>query len=111
MERVTAELTVSIVRFVEEHQPNIVACEFRDADSRLHTLVDKCWIFTADNLDADSEYPLPGVVRCSVLESWCDEQGRDLARISTEKPYAVESIEGLTEFVVLVSRLSKDHSG
>jgi len=34
-------IQVSIVRFIDEHQPGFVEAEFADADGTLHTLVDK----------------------------------------------------------------------
>lgn len=44
--------------------------------------------------------PAAGVVRCEVLERFKDGLGRELVRIGTERPDGVESLEGLTEFVV-----------
>ena len=41
-----ADLAVQIVRFVDECQPGVVACEFVDADGHLHTLIDKVPIFS-----------------------------------------------------------------
>ena len=39
------ELALEIVRWVEDYQPGIVACEFVDADGRRHTVVGKVPIF------------------------------------------------------------------
>jgi hypothetical protein len=91
----TANLHVQIVRFIVDHQPPIVACEFVDAASRTHTVIDKVWIFSEQTLDAHSQYPQPGLIRCAVLAEWRDTGGRELVRINT-----IESTEGLTEFVV-----------
>ena len=70
-----AQLDVTIVRLVDEYQPGIIACEFPDAKGRVHTLVDKVPIFTVEDLDAESEYPRPGAVRCWILEAWRDREG------------------------------------
>src|SRR5215467_3218651 len=94
-------LVVQIVRFVDAHMPGRVACEFVDADGRKHTLIDKTPIFTSHQLDSTSTYPQAGVVRCEVLFRWRDTHGRDLARVTTERPDDVESTEGLSEFVIL----------
>ena len=67
-----AELAVSIVRFVGDDQPGIVSYEFFDADDRPHTVIDKLPIFTSEYLDANSDYPCPGLVRCRVLDAWRD---------------------------------------
>ena len=102
-------IAVQIVRFVDESQPGFVECEFVDAAGRCHVLFDKVPIFdAAESLWSDSEYPQPGAAGCEVLERWKDDQGRDLARVTTERPYGIESREGLYEFVVLASQLKSD---
>jgi hypothetical protein len=100
------QLAVQIVRFVDDHQPGFVACEFNDADGHTQTLVDKVPIFTNEYLDANSRYPRPSHAACIVLQRWRDARGRDLARISTEKPCGIETEDGRSEFVVLASQLT-----
>jgi hypothetical protein len=101
------ELAIEIVRFVDDCQPGIVACEFVDADDRRHTFIDKIPIFGVDAfLDAKSTYPQQGVVRCTVLSHWSDNRGRELLSIRTAYPDGVESTEELAEFVVLSAQVS-----
>jgi hypothetical protein len=96
------ELRVQIVRFVsDDPQPGIVACEFIDAEGQLHAFVDKVPMFTAESLDASSFYPTPGSAACEVLARWQDALGRELVRITTVRPFEIQSTEGLSEFVVL----------
>jgi hypothetical protein len=97
---------VQIVRFVDSHQPGWVACEFVDAAGCCHTLIDKVPIFTAEVLDETSRYPKIGTVRCEVLQRWHDADGRELARVSTARPWNVESTEKLTEFTVPAVQLT-----
>ncbi len=104
------DLAVKIVRFVDEHQPGIVACEFIDAHGHHHTIIEKAPVLSVEVLDADSKYPRPGAARCVVLNSWRDTSERDLVRISTTHPYGIESSEGLSEFVVLKSQISMPSS-
>jgi len=101
-----ADLAVSIVRFVEDYQPGIVACEFADAESRCHTFIGKLPYFTAEPLDASSRYPQSGAAQCLILDQWCDAEGRELVRISTDVDCYIESVEGLTEFVVLRKQIT-----
>ena len=101
-------ILVKIVRLVDESQPGFVECEFTDADGRCHTLFDKVPIFTTDSLDANSEYPQPGVADCEVLSYWSDKFGRELVRVTTARPFDIESREGLSEFVVLSDQLVPD---
>jgi hypothetical protein len=100
------ELAVRIVRFIDDYQPGIVECEFNDADGHRHTLRDKVPIFTTELLDAHTSYPQPGTARCTALRVWQDSLGRGLITISTAAPFSIESIEGLSEFIVLQSQVS-----
>ncbi|HXA52724.1 MAG TPA: hypothetical protein VNV86_20550 [Candidatus Acidoferrum sp.] len=107
MEPELGELAVDIVRFVDDCQPGIVAGEFVDAEDRHHTIVDTVPMFGVDALlDANSRYPQPGAVRCTVLKRWSDAQGRELISISTAWPDVVESTEEDAEFVVLSTQVS-----
>jgi hypothetical protein len=100
------QLAVQIVRFVDEAQPGVVAGEFEDPDGRRHTLIDKVSILADKMLDATSIYPRAGNARCEILDRWKDARARDLVRVSTAKPDGIESTEGLSEFVVLSSKVS-----
>ncbi len=93
------------MRFVDDSQPGFVECEFIDAGGRRHTLFDKVPIFSTGYLDADSEYPQPGMADCEVLARWEDEQGRELVRITTARPYDIESSEGVSDFVVFATQV------
>jgi hypothetical protein len=99
-------LRVSIIRFVDEHQPGFVECEFTDAEGIVHTLTDKVPIFSFEDLWSDSVYPQPGFARCEVLSRSQDSQGRKLARVTIARPDSLESTTGLSEFVVLESQIS-----
>lgn len=100
-------VSIRIVGFVDSHQPGFVACELLDAQNRTHTFVDKVPVFTDAPLDGSSVYPQPGVVNCEVLSRWRDEAGRQLARITTARPYDVDSTEGISEFVVLAEQVTR----
>lgn len=96
-------LAVKIVRFVEETFPGWVECQFTDAAGRLHTIVDKYPIFTASTLDASSQYRRSGEILCRVIDGRDDDLGGEVVRI--EMP-GIESMEGLSEFVVLRRQLT-----
>jgi hypothetical protein len=96
-------LVVQIVRFVDDHFPGFVACEFVDAYKRVHRLMDKVPMVTEDDLDATSAYPRPGGVRCTVLERWRELRAAELGelvRVYIGYPDPMETTEGLQEFVV-----------
>lgn len=94
-----------ISRFVDEHQPGFVECELLDAGGELHLFVEKVPVVTQVDLWSSSSYPQPGAVPCLVEAEWKDEQGRPLARVSTEHPFHAESTTGKSGFVVLASQV------
>jgi hypothetical protein len=98
-------LVVRIVRFVDEHQPGWLACEFVDASGRSHTIIDKVPVLSGEDLDAASAYPRKGSVGCEVLARWRNNDGRELVRVTTARPWAIESTEKESEFVVLAEQL------
>lgn len=99
-------LAVLITKMVDEHQPGRVECVFSDVAGKEHKMIDKVPIFYVESLDAASPYPLSGYLRCEVLATWQDGEGRELKRISTTRPDDVESTEKLSEFVVLGKHVS-----
>jgi hypothetical protein len=100
-----ADLAVEIVRFVDDYQPGIVVCELVDATGRRHTVIEKVPVVSIQEPNANSEYPQPGVARCTVLSRWRDAREQNLIRISTAEPDGIESSEGLSEFVVLQTQI------
>jgi hypothetical protein len=104
-------IETTIVRFVEECQPCIIECEFKDAKGQTHRVIDKCAIFTHLDLWSDSVYPVPGGVRCRVLEMRYVETGQNLALITIAEPDYLETTEGRSEFLVLESQVLKDEMG
>jgi hypothetical protein len=98
-------LLLKIVRYADDDQPGLVACEFVDADGRLHTIIGNAPLFTRDSLGPGSHYPHPGIVHCEVLRSFLDDDGRALVRIKLERSDHIKSTQGLTEFVVLESQV------
>jgi hypothetical protein len=96
-------LNVQIVRQVDKRQPELVACEFMDAEGRCHIFEDKIPLFSAETVMA---FPRPGIVRCEELQRWRDAKGRELVRVNTSNPDGMVTTEGLSEFTVLAKLVS-----
>jgi len=98
-------LTVVIVRFLDEEPfPGIVECELVDAAGTLHRFVEKTAVVSRGHLLRHTAYPRSGVIACEIERSWVDESGRALARVNTN-PWGVESVDGVTTFVVPASSI------
>ena len=79
---------------------------FEDASGQVHSIVDKCCMFTEQSLWSDSAYPVQGSVQCRVLEFRKDHLDRKLALITMAVPDSLETTEGKTEFTLLASKVS-----
>jgi len=77
-----------------------VECEFLDAEGHRHFIIEKVPVVTAEDLDADTEYPKPGTVRCEILKRYRNEKGQELVFITTDRPIHIESTQGASEFTV-----------
>lgn len=99
-------IIVDIVEFISwEPQPGIVKCRFRDVWGKEHIIIEKSAVVSAEILTPDSLYPRKGEVPCSPIKEWVDSGGKEIITVSTEKPSAVETVDGLTEFDLLKSQI------
>ena len=98
-------IPIKIIRFADESQPGWVECELSDASGRRHAFLEKIPVVTTEELWIESSYPRDGVVACEVVSTWLDKEGRLLAKIDTSRPWAIESKEGASEFVVCFNLL------
>ncbi|MGD9562979.1 MAG: hypothetical protein AB7F88_12730 [Pyrinomonadaceae bacterium] len=92
-------IKVSITRCIDDTGPSFVECEFRDASGFVDVFRDKDAIFSIENLDRNSEYPVDGVLGCEVLNK-PTMQNPLTTRVDTKKPWGIESLNGKTIFEV-----------
>ncbi len=100
-------IRIKITSFISDDQPGFVECKFNDAWNKEHTVQDKVPIVTEKYLDANSDYPQDGVIACEIIAKWKDKDERTIYSVTTEKPWAVETIDGLKEFDILEEQLTK----
>ncbi|WP_431256721.1 hypothetical protein ACQ86G_18705 [Roseateles chitinivorans] len=100
-----SSVAIQISRFVDEDFPGFIECVLVDAFGKSHVFIEKASVVTTENLVSTSSYPCPGAIDCEVVGEWTDDKGHELSRVSIERPWSVESTEGLTEFVVSTSKL------
>jgi len=98
-------ISIQIERFVDDHQPGFVECRLVDAFGRSHLFVEKLPIVTAADLWSDSSYPQAGEITCEIVSESVDAAGRKLVQVNTDRPWSVESTEGVSSFVVLTSQM------
>lgn len=98
-------LVVQIERVVDDHFPVWVGCVLTDADGVRHEFVEKEPVIRTGERMSRSHYPHPGHIGCVIEEEWIDELGRSLVRVSTEKPWSIESVAGETKFTVFKEQI------
>jgi hypothetical protein len=103
--RTVNTIAIQIERFVDDHQPGFVECRLVDALGRSHLFIEKIPVVTTANIWSDSSYPQVGVIACEIESESIDGEGRTLSYVNTERPWTVESTEGVTRFVVLSSQV------
>ena len=98
-------IRIKITSFISDDQPGFVECKFNDTWNREHIVHEKIPIVTKKYLNANSEYPQYGVIACEIITEWKDKDERTIFTVRTEKPWAVDTIDGLTEFDILEEQL------
>jgi hypothetical protein len=100
-------LRVEIVEFVDEYQPGLVRCAFRDADGQQHSFVEKIPRVTDQDLWRESQYPQVGAVECDSVE-WLSgaESPSRFASVTLAIAGAVDSPGDPQSFVVQESQLA-----
>jgi len=79
--------------------PSFVECEFVDVYGTTHRLQDKDVVLGTENLDRNSRYPVEGFVGCEIVEVGTKGE-RPTFKVTTELPWHIDSVDGLTEFEV-----------
>lgn len=99
-------LAVQIRRFVDDSQPGWVECVLADAHGHEHLFVEKVPVVSAARLDANTRYPQPGLIACTLVGQRTGDDGRELLTVDTQAPWGIESTQGRSQFEVLPRQLA-----
>ena len=95
-----------IVRWVaDEPWPGIVEFGFPDAAGRNWSFIDKYPVVTAAACFSTSDFPIPAIVGCEIISESRDSEGKEIVRISTERPWGISATDGTDQFIVLAQQL------
>lgn len=61
------QIPIAIIRYVDEHQPGFVECEFVDAMGMRHTFIEKAPVVAHCTINSQTTLPLPGSTVCRVV--------------------------------------------
>ena len=95
---------VDITGFVDDGQPGWVECKLIDAQGQEHYFIEKVPVVSLEDLEASSSYPRVGLIACEVIDRKFVD-GREIAIVNTERPWAIGSVEGQVEFSVYSDQL------
>lgn len=97
-------VTVAILHEVDDDFPVVVECELIDRFGKAWRFIEKLPVVEVSS-SPNSLFPRFGALACRVIETGCDQQGRLFARIDTEHPYHVHSVDDVRQFEVLAEQL------
>lgn len=97
-------IKVEIGRYLDDHQPGWVECQFVDAQGYGWSFVEKVPVVSMEDLDRNSTYPRPGRIACQVIGKRY-VGGKEVVTIDTAKPWGIESTTGQTYFDVVSEQL------
>jgi hypothetical protein len=99
-------ISVQITKYIsDDPQPGIVECRLLDAYGNEWVFQEKTAIISLGDLDADTDYPQPGVIACEIIKQWQDVNGREIVSVNTERPWHIETLDGVSRFDVLRSQI------
>lgn len=98
-------IKIKIVKYISDAQPGYVECRFKDAWQKEHVIEEKVPVITDKYLDPNSEYPQDANIACEILKNRQSKDGRTILTVSIDRPWGVQTIEGLTEFDVFQEQL------
>ena len=103
-----SEVRVQIVEFIPGDYDDFLIVELTDAFGAVHRFQDKSPIFGYDgDIDQHTRLPVPGVFDCVVVERF-QQDGRELVRINTEKPFDIQSLDDGYDFIVTPDMVVED---
>lgn len=100
-------VAVEIVRLVDAHHPGWVEAVLTDAAGQTWSFVDKAPVFTEANLNAQSSYPQPGVLACTLMPEETGDSCPKIWTIDTSTPWGLEASSGETQFRVFAYQVTK----
>lgn len=104
-------IRAEIRRWIDnEPQPGIVECRFTDVVGHEWVIIEKSSLVAEASLNAESGYPQPASIACEVVSRNKDSLGREIAEISTDKPWSIKATDGTTVFHVLAGQLFQKNS-
>ena len=103
-------IKVAIVRYISnDPQPGVVECELVDAHGNLWRFVEKTTIVSESDLSEQTHYPKSGVIAGEVIGRGEMASGREYWIVDTQKPWDIQSVEGVQEFEVFPESLASEH--
>jgi hypothetical protein len=97
-------IKIEILRKISDDFPGFVECRFFDASGKEHRFQEKIPVVT-ETYNENGDEPQYGMITCEVNKEWKDANNRIVCNVSTEKPWGIETTEGLDEFDIFTDQL------
>ena len=93
-------IIIQITRYTDDRNPGWVECRLIDASGNEWLFEEKVPVVSIEELDAASDFPQAGSIECTIIDRNSGEQGQSLIKVDTSKPWGVQTINGVTTFIV-----------
>jgi hypothetical protein len=100
-------LRAQITRWIDDDQPGIVECWFMDRFGREWSIIEKLPVVTEAALCADSQFPQPAFIGCTIISRGRDNSGLETIEIATQAPWGIEATDGAAIFQVFTHQLTE----
>lgn len=98
-------LRVTIVRWVDDHQPGWVDCHLVDSRDCLWVFIEKAPVVTVESLGPETCFPRPGIIACELVERQLATPESAILVVSTAAPWGIEATSGQTQFEVRAAQV------
>jgi hypothetical protein len=100
-------LMIDIIEYTPNEFPGFVLCKFFDYIGKVHYFNEKISVIYTGNINENSVLPQKGYVAGEIIN-----RENSIIKLSTMKPYAIETIDGLNIFFVserqILNEIEKD---
>jgi len=99
------EVKVAIIGYIDDAQPGWAECLLVDVYGHSWSFIEKAPVISQEHLDANSNYPVAGLIACSIIKTELDAHKNEVITIDTDKPWGVTSTAGTNLFDVHPNQL------
>lgn len=101
----TTFIRARIIRWVSDNFMGFVECRFDDRLGQVWLVIEKVPFVRDGDVRSDSQFPQTAFIACEIVAQGQDYAGREIANVTTMRPWAIEAKDGTTNFQLYARQL------